>query len=100
MENRVIPKIEKSPSLLDFPKKFLTRKKIGDSIVTMTIQETLRHLVKQRGLRKVASELGIDHASLYRSINSDLRLSTIETILRFFGYDLRIVKRKGVKPKK
>ena len=62
----------------------------------MTIQETLKALVNKKGLRKVARELGIDHASLYRSLKSDLRLSTIQAILKLFGYDLKIVKRKEV----
>jgi DNA-binding phage protein len=81
-------------------RKTLTRKTVGDKLVTMTIQELLRELVNKRGLRKVARELDIDHASLYRSLNSDLRLSTIQAILNLFGYDLKIVKRKEVKPVK
>jgi len=78
----------------------LTRKIDGDIIITMTIQDTLKELVKKRGLRKVASELGIDHGQLYRSINSDLRVSTLQAILNLFGYDLKIVKRKEVKSDK
>ncbi len=66
----------------------------------MTIQGSLRDLVKERGLRKVARELGIDHASLYRSLNSDLRLSTIQAITHLLGYDLKLTKRKEVKPEK
>jgi DNA-binding phage protein len=65
----------------------------------MTIQDMLKGLVKGRGLRKVAHELGIDHGQLYRSINSDLRLSTLQTILNLFGYDLKVVKRKEVSDK-
>jgi DNA-binding phage protein len=79
---------------------FLTKKYIGDILVTMDIQETLKGLVKKKGLRNVARELGIDHASLYRSMNSDLRLSTIQAILNLFEYDLKIVKRREVKSKK
>jgi len=78
----------------------LTRKICGDIIITMAIQDTLKELVKKRGLRKVASELGIDHGQLYRSINSDLRVSTLQAILNLFGYDLKIVERKEVKPNK
>lgn len=63
----------------------------------MDIQETLRKLVTERGLRKSARELDIDSGSLFRSINSDLRISTAQMILKHFGYDLRIVRRKGVK---
>ena len=44
----------------------------------------------------MARDLGIDHASLYRSLNSDLRLSTVQAILNHFGYDLKIVQRKEV----
>jgi len=76
----------------------LTKGKGGDILVTMTILELLRTLVNEKGLRKVARELGIDHASLYRSLNSDLRLSTIQAIADLFGYDLELVKRKEVKP--
>ena len=76
----------------------MTKGKGGDILVTMTILELLRTLVNEKGLRKVARELGIDHASLYRSLNSDLRLSTIQAIADLFGYDLELVKRKEVKP--
>lgn len=79
-------------------RKTLTKGKGGDILVTMTILELLRTLVNEKGLRKVARELGIDHASLYRSLNSDLRLSTIQAIADLFGYDLELVKRKEVKP--
>ena len=79
-------------------KKNLDKGKNGDILVTMTILEMLRTLVNEKGLRKVARELGIDHASLYRSLNSDLRLSTIQAIADLFGYDLELVKRKEVKP--
>ena len=77
-------------------KRYLTIIKGGDKMVTMKIQEKIREVVYKRGLRKVARELGIDHASLYRSINSDLRLSTMQAILDLLGYDLKIVKRRGV----
>ena len=66
----------------------------------MTIQDRLKDLVGKRGLRRVAQELGIDHGQLYRSIHSDLRLSTLQSILNLFGYDLKFVKRKGVKDKR
>jgi DNA-binding phage protein len=63
------------------------------------INEKLREIVREKGLRKAAEELGIDHGQLYRSINSDLRLSTLQFILNRFGYDLRIIKRKEVRYK-
>jgi hypothetical protein len=59
----------------------------------MAVQSMLKELVKKRGLRRVANDLGIDHASLYRSLNSDLRLSTIEAIANLFDYDLKLVKK-------
>ena len=80
-------------------KKFLTLGRRGDNLVTMTIQGRLNKLVREKGLRKVAQELGIDHGQLYRSIHSDLRLSTLESILNHFGYELKIVKRKEAKDK-
>jgi len=57
-------------------------------------------LVKKGGLRKVARELGIDHASLYKSIQdgSNVGLSRVEAILALFGYELKISRRKEVKP--
>jgi DNA-binding phage protein len=67
-------------------------KLIGDKSVNVTIQGRLKELVDQKGLRKAARELSIDHASLYRSLNSDIRLSTIQAVLNLFGYDLKIVK--------
>jgi DNA-binding phage protein len=65
----------------------------------MTIQGRLMDLVRKRGLRRVAQELGIDHGQLYRSIHSDLRLSTLQSILNLFGYELKIVKRMETKDK-
>ena len=78
-------------------KKGLTRICFGDILVTMSIQDTLKKMVNQQGLRKVARKLGIDHASLYRSVNSDLRIGTAQRILNLLGCDLKIVKRKEVK---
>ena len=83
-------------------------KEVGDlegarSIESFIIEEdgsgkiaTQKELVKKKGLRKVASELHIDLGQLYRSINSDLRLSTLQVIINLFGYDLKMVKRKEV----
>lgn len=78
-------------------KKNLTKVFIDDKLIIMNIQDTLRKLVTERGLRKTARDLEIDSGSLFRSINSDLRVSTAQMILKLFGYDLKIVKRKGVK---
>lgn len=61
----------------------------------------MKELVKKGGLRKVARELGINHASLYKSIQdgSNVGLDRIEAILDLFGYELKISKRKEVKPR-
>jgi len=60
----------------------------------MTIQDILREMVYKKGMREVARELGIDHASLIRSLRSDLRVSTMQAILNLLGYEIRIVKSK------
>lgn len=64
-----------------------------------SIESILRGLVKERGLKKVAHDMGIDHASLYRSLKdgSNLKLNRIKTILNYFGYELNISKRKEVR---
>ena len=73
-----------------------------DINISMALEKLLKELVKGRGLRKTARDLSIDQASLFRSIQngSNLKLNRIETLLDYFGYDLRISKRKGVNPEK
>jgi len=68
----------------------------------MKVEAKLRELVRARGLRKTARDLGIDNASLLRSLKdgSNLKLNRIEAILNLFGYELRVSKRKGVKPER
>jgi len=68
----------------------------------MALEKLLRELVKGKGLRKTARDLGIDQASLFRSLQngSNLKLNRIEALLDYFGYDITITKRKEVKPKK
>ena len=66
----------------------------------MSIQSQLREIIDVIGLRKVARDLGIDHASLYRSLTSDPRLSTIQGIATFLGYDLTLIKRKDLKARR
>ena len=80
----------------------MTREIIDDINISMALEELLRELVKGKGLRKTARDLGIDQASLFRSLQngSNLKLNRIETLLDYFGYDLIISKRKGVNPKK
>jgi DNA-binding phage protein len=83
-------------------RKFLTKEIIDDINISMALEKLLRELVKGKGLRKIARDLGIDQASLFRSLQdgSNLKLNRIETLLDYFGYDLKILKRKEVKPKK
>lgn len=80
----------------------MTKEIIDDINISMALEKLLRELVKGKGLRKIARDLGIDQASLFRSLQdgSNLKLNRIETLLDYFGYDLKILKRKEVKPKK
>lgn len=68
----------------------------------MSFEKVLRELVKKGGLRKVAHKLGVNHSSLYKSIQdgSNVGLDRIEAILNLFGLELKAVKRKEVKPLK
>ena len=81
-------------------RKTLTKELVDDKLIIMNIRDTLKGLIKKKGLRRTARELGTDSGALYRSVHSDLRLSTIQAILNLFGYDLKIVKRKEVKTEK
>ena len=83
-------------------RKCLTDEKVDDINISMSLEKLLRELVKGKGLRKTARDLGIDQASLFRSLQngSNLKLNRIETLLDYFGYDLNILKRKGVNPEK
>ena len=60
------------------------------------IQAEIRSLINKRGLTpyKVAKAIGIDHASLYRSLadDSNLELNTMMKVLNFLGYEIRFVK--------
>jgi DNA-binding phage protein len=61
-----------------------------------SVEGELRELVKEKGLRKVARDLGIGHASLYRSLKDDsnIKLNRVKMILDYFGYELKIRKKK------
>jgi len=64
----------------------------------MNIRQAIKEIVIKRGtIRKVAEEVGIDHANLIRLMRegSDPRLKTIERIVERLGYSLSL-KRKGV----
>jgi len=52
-------------------------------------------------IRAIARAIGVDHASLSRSLKDDgnPESRTIEKILDYFGYDLKFKKRREVKPK-
>jgi DNA-binding phage protein len=61
------------------------------------IGEILKNIIKKEKLtyRKVAKDLGIDHASLYRSLmnGANPEWKTIEKVLNYLGYEIRIVKK-------
>jgi DNA-binding phage protein len=64
----------------------------------MNVRQAIKEIVIKRGtIRKVAEEVGIDHANLIRLMRegSDPRLKTIERIVDRLGYSLTL-KRKGV----
>ena len=65
------------------------------AIKQQSIEGILREFVKEKGLRKVAKDLNIDPASLYRSLldNSNLKLGRVKKLLDYFGYEFRIVKK-------
>jgi len=67
----------------------------------MWLEKWLRELVAKKGLRKVAHDLEIDPASLYRSLRdgSNVKLGRIEKLLDYFGYGLKIIKKGGGKVK-
>ena len=68
----------------------------------MSVEKQLRELVKKKGLRETARQLGIDSGSLYRSIQdgSNVGLDRVRAILNLFGYELKISKRKEAKSTK
>ena len=61
-----------------------------------TIQGEIRDLIKKSNLStyRVAKAIGIDHASLYRSLadGSNLELNTLLKVLDYLGYEIRFVK--------
>jgi DNA-binding phage protein len=83
----------------DIGRKSFKKSKNADTYISMFLEKMLRDLVKERGLRKTARDLGIDSGSLFRSLQdgSNLKLGRIEQLLDYFGYELKIVKRKEVK---
>lgn len=67
-----------------------------------SIQKELRDIIRKEGLTPyaVAKAIGIDHASLYKSLieGANLEWNTIKKVLEHLGYDFKIIKRKEVKP--
>lgn len=78
----------------------MTRNNSGVTIDTMKdVKQLIREIIKKKGpIRKVAEEIGIDHANLIRMlrVRSDPRIKTIERIADRLGYILTL-KRKGVR---
>jgi len=69
------------------------------------ISRMLREIIEKRektSIRRVAREIDVDHGSLYRALKNggNPEGNTIEKILDYFGYDLKFIKRKEVKPGK
>lgn len=62
------------------------------------IGEAIREIIKKKKLtyREIASDLGIDHANLYHSLmnGANPEWKTIEKLLGYLGYEVRIVKSK------
>jgi DNA-binding phage protein len=66
------------------------------------IVATVWKLIKENSsVRRVSIELGMDRASLYRSLKkgTNPRIDTIEKFLNHLGYQLQVIKTKK-KPKK
>lgn len=66
---------------------------------TQSIESILREFVKEKGLRKVAHDLKVDPASLYRSLRdgSNLKLGRIKKLVDYFGFEIKVVKKKARK---
>jgi DNA-binding phage protein len=68
------------------------------------ISRMLKEIIEKKGgsIRGIARAVGVDHASLLRSLrdggNPESR--TIEKVLDYLGYDLKFIKRKEVKQAK
>ena len=81
----------------------MTRNMCGGNIDTMKdIRQAIKEIVKKKGsLRKVAEEVGIDHANLIRLMRegSDPRLKTIERIVDRLGYSLTLIRKEVIKGK-
>ncbi len=65
----------------------------------MKTRDEIGVLVRARGIRATARDLGLNPGGLYRMINGDLRMSTAERILDLLGYELRIVRKRSKESK-
>ncbi len=66
------------------------------------VQQIIGEIIRKRGpIRKVAEEIGIDHANLIRILRegSDPRIKTIERIVDRLGYSLNLKRKEGTKDK-
>jgi len=69
----------------------------GDFIIMEDLVETLWRLIQEESsVRRVAMELEVDRASLYRSLKKGThpRIDTVVKILDHLGYELQVVKAK------
>ena len=68
------------------------------------ISKILKRIIEKEKLsnRGLARAIGVDHASLSRSLKDDgnPESRTIEKILDYLGYDLKFIKKREVKPDK
>jgi DNA-binding phage protein len=65
------------------------------------IKKTIRDLIRQKGtIRKIVTDLGMDHANLLRLLRegANLGLKSIEKILDYLDYEIKLIKRKGLTP--
>jgi DNA-binding phage protein len=61
------------------------------------IKKTIRDLIRQKGtIRKIATDLGMDHANLLRLLREDANpgLKTVEKIVDYLGYQIKFIKKK------
>ncbi len=69
-----------------------------------SIGKSIKELIKKKRLSyyRVAKDLDIDYSSFYRSVDDsgNPEWKRIRQILDYLGYDIKFVKRKGVKVRK
>ena len=63
------------------------------------IAAILREIIEEKAktsIRRVARDIGVDHGSLYRALKDggNPEANTIERILDYLGYEIRIVKKR------